>query len=298
MRIVRTVQAMRHERAQWTGAVGLVPTMGYLHEGHLSLMRRARAEQEKVIVSIFINPTQFGPHEDLATYPRDIERDLHLLESLGVDAVFLPSASEMYPQGFTTYVVPTGPLVEQGEGEIRPGHYRGVATVVLKLFQIAQPQTAYFGQKDAQQVAVIQRMIRDFNLPIELAIMPTIREANGLAMSSRNSYLTSAERRQTAVLYRALQAGQQVCQQTMPADAQAVRAAMQAVVASEPEVIVSYAEIRDPETFFPLTTVQAPALLLIAAQVGSTRLIDNFALHTDGTWDTGVIIAEERKADA
>lgn len=290
MRVVQTVQAMRHERAQWTDSVGLVPTMGYLHEGHLALVRRARAEQATVVVSIFVNPTQFGPNEDLSTYPRAIEHDLRMLEACGVDTVFLPTAAEMYPQGFATYVVPGGSLTEVCEGAHRPGHFRGVATVVLKLFQICQPQRAYFGQKDAQQVAVISRMIQDFNLPIELIIVPTIRQADGLAMSSRNSYLNETERRQASMLYQALQAGQQAFMKALgTTNIQQVVQAMQTTLAQEPALRVDYTDVRDPATFLPLTAVQAPALLLIAAHLGTTRLIDNFALRANGTWDTGQI---------
>lgn len=290
MRVVQTVQAMRHERALWTGSVGLVPTMGYLHEGHLALVRRARAEQATVVVSIFVNPTQFGPHEDLRTYPRDIKRDLRMLEACGVDAVFLPTATEMYPQGFSTYVVPGGSLTEVCEGAHRPGHFRGVATVVLKLFQICQPQQAYFGQKDAQQVAVITRMVQDFNLPIDLTVAPTIRQADGLAMSSRNSYLSETERKQASTIYQALRAGQQACMKELgTTNVQQVVQAMQATLAQEPALHVDYTDVRDPETFLPLAIVQAPALLLIAAHLGTTRLIDNFALRTNGTWDTGQI---------
>jgi pantoate--beta-alanine ligase len=287
MRIVRTVQAMRHERAQWTSSLGLVPTMGYLHAGHLSLVQQARAENEHVIVSIFVNPTQFGPHEDLTAYPKDIESDLKMLEALHVDTVFIPSASEMYPAGFTTYVTPEGPLVELGEGAVRPGHFRGVATVVLKLFQIIQPGTAYFGQKDAQQVAVIRRMISDLNVPVELHVLPTIRETDGLAMSSRNSYLSPTEHTRATIIYRALKAGQEVFTRQHEASAHSIIQAMQAVIAQEPDARTDYIEIRNPTTFEPYDMLQAPAIILIAVRIGSTRLIDNFALQSDGTWNTG-----------
>ncbi len=290
MQIISTVQAMVNERTRWTSQVGFVPTMGYLHEGHISLIRRARAENQRLVVSIFVNPTQFGPHDDLQRYPRDLERDLHMLTAAGVDVVFTPSVAEMYPQGFTTYVEPTGPLVEQGEGATRPGHFRGVATIVLKLFQLIQPHVAYFGQKDAQQVAVIQHMVADFNLALQLCILPTIRETDGLAMSSRNSYLNPASRAAASILYQALQAGRA----TFDAGAQhdAVKQAMIESVAREPSVHLAYAEVRDARSFLPLETLQPPALLLIAAQVGSARLIDNFVLRADGTWDTGVRVPE------
>ena len=287
MRVARIIQAIVKERAQWTGQVGFVPTMGYLHAGHLSLCQQARTENQIVVVSIFVNPTQFGPHEDLSRYPRDLDRDLHLLETVGVDVVFIPSAEEMYSSGFTCYVDLPGPLTEQGEGASRPGHFRGVATVVLKLFQLVQPHLAYFGQKDAQQVAVISRMVTDFNLPVRLRILPTIREADGLAMSSRNSYLDAASRAAATVLYQALQAGRVAFEAHLSGDPQVVTQAMIDVVTAEPLARLDYVDVRDPATFLPLETLKAPALLLIAASVGPARLIDNFILHADGTWDTG-----------
>lgn len=289
MRIVSTIHEIEHARSLWSGPVGLVPTMGYLHEGHLSLFQAARAENATVVASIFVNPTQFGPSEDLERYPRNLERDLHMLEEAGVDVVFTPTTSEMYPPGFTTYVEPQGPLVEQGEGASRPNHFRGVATVVLKLFQLMQPQRAYFGQKDAQQVAVITRMVRDLNLPVTLRIRPTIREADGLAMSSRNSYLDPATRTAATILYRALQAGQQTFEGLHTAGPADVIQAMAEVVAQEPQAHLDYAEVRDAETFLPLERLQASALLLLAVRLGPVRLIDNFALRTDGTWDTGIL---------
>lgn len=299
MRIVHTIEAMRLERVQWTDQVGFVPTMGYLHEGHLSLFKRARAENQVLVASIFVNPTQFSPQEDFNQYPRNIEHDLQMLEMLGVDTVFLPTLEQMYPQGFSTYVDPQGPLANQSEGASRPGHFRGVATVVLKLFQIIQPHNAYFGQKDAQQVAVITRMVLDFNLPIALHILPTIREADGIAMSSRNSYLNSSERRIATVLYRALLAGQAAFQTALDAqDGQAnptsVIQAIHAVMNTEPHIQLDYAEVRDAQTFLTLEKLQAPAVLLIAARIGSTRLIDNFVLHPDGTWDTGMVISHSQ----
>ncbi|GCE20277.1 pantoate--beta-alanine ligase [Dictyobacter kobayashii] len=292
MHIVRTVQAMRHEHEQWTGSVGFVPTMGYLHEGHLSLVRQARLENEHVVVSIFINPTQFGPQEDLGSYPRNIEHDLQLLSALGVDVVFLPAVAEMYPSGFTTYVNPEGALAEQGEGALRPGHFRGVATVVLKLFLIVQPQRIYFGQKDAQQVAVINRMISDLNLPLTLRVLSTIRESDGLAMSSRNSYLDNEERARATVVYRALKAAQMAVEFQQQTNIQKIIQAVQKVVNNEAGVQLDYIDLRDPTTFLPLETLKAPALLLIAVRVGTTRLIDNFVLHADGTWDTGTIASQ------
>jgi pantoate--beta-alanine ligase len=291
MRVITTVQDMLNARADWTAAqsVGLVPTMGYLHTGHLSLVHQARAENEILLVSIFVNPTQFGPREDLARYPRDLPHDLRMLEECGVDAVFVPTPAEMYPPDFATYVEPIGPLVTGAEGASRPGHFRGVATVVLKLFQIMHPQNAYFGQKDAQQVAVITRMIADLNLPITLRILPTIREVDGLAMSSRNSYLTPPARDAATILYQALLAGQQAFDNARTASPLGVVQVMQRVVASQPEAKLDYAEVRDPNTFLPLATLQAPALLIIAVSFGTTRLIDNFLLRADGTWNIGTL---------
>ena len=288
MQVITTVQEMLDARAAWgvSDTVGLVPTMGYLHEGHLSLVRRARAENEILAVSIFVNPAQFGPHEDLARYPRDLPRDLRLLEDCDVDLVFTPTSSDMYPPGFVTYADPTGPLVEAAEGAARPGHFRGVATVVLKLFHILQPRRAYFGQKDAQQVAVIERMVNDLNLPVKLRILPTMREPDGLAMSSRNAYLAREARASATILYKALLAGKQVFESRAGTPASVVRA-MRETVAREPLAKLDYAEVRDPTTFLPLETLQAPALLLIAAFLGTTRLIDNFLLRTDDTWEIG-----------
>lgn len=296
MQVITTVQEMLEARASWSHArnVGLVPTMGYLHKGHLSLVRRARAENEIVLVSIFVNPTQFAPHEDLARYPRNLPRDLSLLEECGVDAVFVPTPADMYPPDFATYVEPTGSLVAEGEGASRPGHFRGVATVVFKLFQITRPERAYFGQKDAQQVAVITRMIADLNLPVTLRVLPTIREADGLALSSRNAYLSPGERAAATVLYRALLAGQQSCGLTTRRDSAEVVRAMREVFVAEPLARLDYAEVRDPTTFLPLNTLQAPMLLLVAAFLGSTRLIDNFLLRADGTWSTGRADASRR----
>ena len=290
MQVISAVQEMLDTRASWAAShtVGLVPTMGYLHAGHLALVRRARMENTLLAVSIFVNPTQFGPHEDLARYPRDLSHDLEMLESSGVDVVFTPSASDIYPPGFATYVDPSGPFATAVEGASRPGHFRGVATVVLKLFNILQPQRAYFGQKDAQQVAVISRMVADLNLPVTLSILPTIREADGLAMSSRNAYLTPATRTASVILYKALLAGRQTFENRSSGGPAAVARAMAEMVATEPLAKLDYAEVRDPKTFLPLEKLQAPALLLLAVSIGSVRLIDNFLLCADGSWDTGL----------
>ena len=288
MRVITTVKEMASVCPGWgsSSTVGLVPTMGYLHEGHFALVRRARIENDLVIVSIFVNPTQFAPHEDFERYPRDVHRDLCMLEAEGVDIVFTPSVDEMYPAGYVTYVEQSGPLVEQAEGKRRPGHFRGVATVVLKLFHIVQPQRAYFGQKDAQQVAVIARMVTDLNLPLSLCIVSTVREPDGLAMSSRNVYLTAEQRVAARVLYRALQAGRRIFETHPEQGVATVVQVMTETVAAEPLVHLDYAEVRDFHSFLPLEVLQAPALLVIAAYVGSVRLIDNSVLLADGTWDT------------
>lgn len=293
MRVIATVQEMADERSGYDSSkkVGFVPTMGYLHEGHLSLVRQGRAENEILTASIFVNPAQFGPHEDLARYPRDLPRDLRMLKEFGVDVVFVPTTEEMYPPGFVTYVEPTGPLAREGEGTSRPGHFRGVATVVLKLFQIMQPHQVYLGQKDAQQAVVITRMVTDFNLPVKLRILPTIREADGLAMSSRNAYLDPEERASATVLYKALQAGRKAFDAQPKEGVPAVMRAMIETVLAEPHIQLDYAEVRDPNSFMPLETLHAPALLLIAAKVGPARLIDNFLLRPDGSWDEGVLVS-------
>src|SRR6185437_14326795 len=209
MRLITTLEDLRQTRDGWSRhgrTIGLLPTMGYLHAGHLSHARTARAENDIVVASIFVNPTQFGPNEDLARYPRDLPRDSALLADAGVDAIFAPSADAMYPAGFATWVEPAGPLTERLEAARRPGHFRGVATVVTKLLLLVAPTRAYFGQKDAQQVAVVRRLIADLNLPVELRVGPTIREPDGLAMSSRNVYLTGDARSAATALYRALTA--------------------------------------------------------------------------------------------
>lgn len=277
MLTVKTLIDLRRSRDSLSGRVGLVPTMGYLHEGHLSLVRRAREECEHVAVSIFVNPTQFGPQEDLSSYPRNLERDLSLLEALGVDLVWVPSAEIMYPSGYQTWVAVeeiTRPL----EGAMRPGHFRGVATVVAKLFNAIQPHRAYFGQKDAQQAAVIRQMVRDLSYPIEIVVCPIVREADGLAMSSRNVYLSSEQRLAATVLYRALVAARESYDQG-ERNAEKLRATMQEVLAGEPMAKVQYISCADPDTLQELETVTGRALLSMAVFIGQTRLIDNMILE-------------------
>ncbi len=277
MDICKTISALRAARAPFE-RVGLVPTMGYLHEGHLSLVRQAKADCGAAAVSIFVNPTQFGPAEDLDRYPRNIERDLELLRALDTDLVFLPDAADIYPPDYQTYV-----QVEQIssglEGAARPGHFRGVATVVCKLLNIVQPHRAYFGQKDAQQTVVIQTMVRDLNIPTEIVVCPTVREPDGLAMSSRNAYLSTPERQAATVLYRALSnARQRYHHGTCAGDA--LREAMQEVLNLEPLAHCEYVSVSHPRTLQELAWVnqEEGALCSLAVRIGQTRLIDNMLL--------------------
>ncbi len=276
MKVVTALADLRTARAALANPLGLVPTMGYLHQGHLSLVQRARAECASVAVSIFVNPTQFGPQEDLAAYPRDLERDLGMLGREGVDLVWTPSAEGVYPPGFQTWV--TVERVSQGlEGERRPGHFRGVATVVAKLFNAFQPQRAYFGQKDAQQAVVIQRMTHDLNFPIEVVVCPTVREQDGLAMSSRNLYLAAEERRAATVLSRALfAAGEAFAAGERRADR--LRGILSETLAQEPLARPVYVSAADPATLEELSGPTEHALLSMAVYIGKTVLIDNIVV--------------------
>jgi len=254
-----------------------VPTMGYLHEGHLSLIRRARQECDHVVVSIFVNPTQFGPKEDLSKYPRDLERDLSLIEPLGVDLVWMPTTEIMYPKRYQTWVeveTVTRPL----EGAMRPGHFRGVTTVVAKLFNGVQPQRAYFGQKDAQQAVVIRQMTRDLNFPIEIVVCPIVREPDGLAMSSRNVYLDAEERKAATVLYRSLKAARNLYENG-ERNAEELRRLMREVIATELLAQMQYVSCADYDTLEELETVSGKTLLSMAVFLGKTRLIDNIVLE-------------------
>jgi pantoate--beta-alanine ligase len=256
--------------------VGLVPTMGFLHEGHLSLIRRAKLECDSVVVSIFVNPTQFGANEDLSKYPRDLARDLSLIEPLGVDLVWNPTAEEMYPTGYQTWVE-VDALTRPLEGSIRTSHFKGVTTVVAKLFNAVQPHKAYFGQKDAQQAAVIRQMTRDLNFPIEIVVCPTTREADGLAMSSRNKYLEGADRLAATVLFRALNAAK-LAYESGERNAENLRAAMKDTLAAEPRAQPQYVSCADYDTLEELDVVSGKTLLSMAVLIGKTRLIDNFVL--------------------
>jgi len=278
MSIVKEIGDLRRARSLLQAPVGLVPTMGFLHDGHLALVRRARQECASVAVSIFVNPAQFGPSEDLSRYPRNLERDLSLLEPLGVDLVWTPTPEIMYPAGFQTWVTVEN-LTLRLEGAVRPGHFRGVTTVVAKLFNVLQPQIAYFGQKDAQQAAVIRRMARDLDFPLEIVICPTVREADGLAMSSRNAYLDPDERRAATVLFRALTAVQ-AAHREGERDAENLRRIAREIVATEPLAQLQYVSCADYDTLEELDTAAGKALLSMAVYVGKTRLIDNFVLET------------------
>lgn len=276
MRVVETVEELRAVRDTLPGPVGLVPTMGYLHEGHLSLIRRARADCGGIVVSIFVNPTQFGPHEDFTRYPRDVPRDLRLCEEAGVDVVFMPDVQEMYPPGSSTFVE-VERLQDRWEGASRPGHFRGVVTVVTKLFRMARPDRAYFGEKDYQQLQIVRRLVRDLVLDLEIVGCPTVREPDGLALSSRNVYLGSEDRQRALALSHALRAAQERLT-AGDQDAAALVAAMQDVVSSTPGVELDYAAVVDPSTLVPVEVVQEPARALIAARIASVHLIDNAPL--------------------
>ena len=281
MEIIRTVSWMKQVAQQSRAenhVVGFVPTMGALHEGHLSLLRRAKAECSRVFASIFLNPTQFGPNEDLSKYPRTFESDVAKLETAGVDVLFAPDPKVIYPPGFSTYVTVEG-LSERLEGRSRPGHFRGVATVVLKLFEIVQPHFAFLGRKDAQQARILQRMSLDLNLDIELQICAIMREPDGLALSSRNAYLDADERRAATVLYLALEAA---CREVGAGirDALTLQSTTRDVLAKEKRARVDYVEVVDANSFEPVARIGShPTYILLAVFIGKTRLIDNVLLE-------------------
>lgn len=275
--VAHTISEARTRRKELDGTWGLVPTMGALHAGHLSLVQRARAENDRVAVSIFVNPAQFAAGGDFDNYPRSLERDLELLAPYLVELVFAPSSAEMYPPDFQTYVM-VEEIAKPLEGAMRPGHFRGVATVVTKLFNILLPDRAYFGQKDAQQVAVIRRMTRDLDLPVEIIVGDTLREPDGLAMSSRNAYLSVPERAAAPVLYRALCAARDAFGRG-ERDGESLRARMREVLSQEPRAHVEYVSAADPLTLQELNTLQNDVLLSMAVRIGATRLIDNFLIE-------------------
>ena len=279
MEVIERPDEMQRRALRWWRegkVIGFVPTMGYFHEGHLALMRRARQECDVVVVSIYVNPLQFGPREDFQRYPRDLPRDLRLAESVGVDIAFVPKDEDMYPEGFQTFVEVTE-LTRGLEGFYRPGHFRGVTTVVAKLFNIVLPHKAYFGEKDFQQLRVIQRMVRDLNMPVEIVTCPTVREEDGLAMSSRNTYLNAEERKAASALFRALQRADQLFRDGERRVA-ILKAVVWDVLSEEPLVHPQYVEIVDAETLQPIFVIERPAVILLAAFVGTARLIDEWLL--------------------
>jgi pantoate--beta-alanine ligase len=283
METIRTIAWMKEkarEARQEQRVIGFVPTMGALHAGHMALVERAKKECTPVYASIFLNPTQFGPHEDLSKYPRPLIADVEKLTAAEVDGLFLPDAAEIYPQGFSTYVQVEG-LGDRLEGKSRPGHFRGVATVVMKLFTTVQPHFAYFGRKDAQQVRIIEQMVKDLNLDVEVVVCPIVREADGLALSSRNTYLGVDERRAATVLYRALEAARREIG-AGARDSLALQQAMRKVLDGEPRASVNYAEIVDAETFEPVVRVTRRCYALLAVHIGKTRLIDNMLIAPAG----------------
>ena len=280
MEVIRAIAMARKacDAARSAGrTVGFVPTMGAFHDGHVSLMRRARDERDAVVVSIFVNPLQFGPGEDLSRYPRDEQRDLSMAGELGVDVMFAPTVEEMYPAGEPAVSVDPGPLGDRLEGAVRPGHFRGVATVVAKLFEVVGPSTAYFGEKDAQQLAVIRHMVRDLSFPIDVVGCPTVRELDGLAMSSRNAYLSPVQREAAGCLFLALSEAAEMARDG-ERDAARLVAAMAREIGATPEARIDYAAVVDEERFEEVGTISGPARALVAAKFGETRLIDNLLL--------------------
>jgi pantoate--beta-alanine ligase len=273
---IRELQKTLKDSVGGPPTMGFVPTMGYLHEGHISLVKQAKAENEVSAVSIFVNPTQFGPKEDFKTYPRDLNRDLKMLEPY-TDIVFIPEDKEMYPDGYNTWVE-VKDITDVLEGAVRPGHFKGVTTVVAKLFNIVMPDKAYFGQKDAQQVAVIKKMVTDLNMPLEVVVCPTLREKDGLAMSSRNTYLTPEMRQNAPVLYRSLQKARELYRNGEK-DAGKIKQVMTAIIESQPIGIIDYISIADNETLREVTKIDRPALISMAVKFGKTRLIDNIVLE-------------------
>lgn len=281
MKVVHGLRELRAARRELPEPFGLVPTMGYLHQGHLSLVRKAKAECASVGVSIFVNPTQFGPTEDLGAYPVDLPRDQAMLEREAVDLLWLPTAQHMYPPGFQTWIE-VDDLARRLEGEHRPGHFRGVTTVVAKLFNAMRPDRAYFGQKDAQQAVVIRRMVRDLLWPVEVIVCPTVREPDGLALSSRNSYLSAGERKAAGVLYRSLRAAAEAFASGTH-HAEGLRQILRATLASEPMARPHYVSAADPDTLDEAQGEVQQALLSLAVQIGKTTLIDNMVVGGEGS---------------
>ena len=277
MQIAKTIAEMKALRMKSLGSVGFVPTMGYLHDGHLALVKQARAENSVVVASIFVNPTQFGPTEDFKTYPRDTERDLAMLRKERTDIVFMPSAEDMYPKGYSSWVE-IEKVTDRLEGSCRPGHFKGVTTIVAKLFNIVEPTRAYFGQKDAQQASVIKKMVADLNMNLEVIVAPTVRESDGLAMSSRNVYLNPQERQAATVLFKALTLARNL-RGKGEKNADTIREEMTFLISKEPLAEIEYVSIADAKTLEELTKIDRPALASLAVRIGKTRLIDNIVLE-------------------
>ncbi len=277
MNVITSVAEMKQARKKLRGTLGFVPTMGYLHEGHLTLIRQALAENRYAAASIFVNPTQFGPKEDFKKYPRDPERDLAMLKGAGTHLVFMPVVEEMYPEGFNSWVDVSG-VTDRLEGAVRPGHFKGVATVVTKLFNIVEPTRSYFGQKDAQQLLVIKKMVADLNMNIEVIGAATVREPDGLAMSSRNTYLNPKERQAATILWKSLS----LCKKMYlkgERNADKLRQAMTRLISQEPLANIDYVSVANTKTLEEFTLIQGPALVSMAVKIGSTRLIDNIILE-------------------
>jgi pantoate--beta-alanine ligase len=280
MKIITTIsdmQSLADSLRKEGRTMGFVPTMGFLHEGHVSLMRRARKACDVVIVSIFVNPTQFGPNEDLDRYPRDEAGDRAKCEAAGVDVLFMPTAAGMYPEKPSVFIAVEG-ISDVLEGAVRPGHFRGVATVVAKLFNIVKPHKAFFGQKDYQQCAVIRRMVKGLNMDVDVVVLPTVREPDGFAMSSRNSYLSADERRKAAVIYHALSEAEQMARTGTNAP-EILKSKIQSVLQQEKGIEIDYIEVADHETLEPLSSAKDRMVLLVAVRIGSTRLIDNLVIQ-------------------
>jgi pantoate--beta-alanine ligase len=273
MIVISTVDELRRARHTLASPLGFVPTMGFLHAGHLGLVRVAREQNPSVAVSIFVNPTQFGPNEDFASYPRDLDRDLHLLAEAGVDLVFTPSVEEIYPPGFSTFV-DVGPIAERLEGKSRPGHFRGVATVVARLFNLFQPQRAYFGQKDGQQCVVVKKLTTELGFPIDIVVVPTVREPDGLALSSRNVYLTPVERVAAHVLSASLRSAR-VAFQKGERSGEELRRLIQSQIEREPLAKLDYVSVADAMTLEEVDRIEGPVMVSLAVRIGRARLIDN-----------------------
>lgn len=280
MEVIREIAPLRGRIKKIKGknmSIGFVPTMGFLHEGHLSLMRKAREENDYLVISIFVNPLQFGVGEDYEEYPRDLERDKELAASVGCDLIFSPPVKEMYPRGYSTFVE-VERLTERLCGASRPGHFRGVTTVVTKLFNLISPYRAYFGQKDAQQAIIIQKMIQDLNMDLELVILPTVREEDGLAMSSRNKYLTPYQREQALLIYKALQKAQENIE-AGERNTERIRELIREIILQGEEAVIDYIEIVDTSEFQPLALLQGSCLIAVAVKLGGVRLIDNIMVE-------------------